>query len=147
MALWLAGTAAHAQAAPAAPAAAASKPWQQCTAISADREARLACFDRWAQHQAPAAQAASQPPLPPVDASVPATRIIEVARTPACKDTQYSELSRFWELESGTDCGSLGLRSYRPLSLSVIGSSSVNTKPSSPSPDHTAAEAVPYRRT
>ena len=35
------------------------------------------------------------------------------------------------------DCGTFGLRGYRPISLAVIGSDSVNTAPTSPSADHT----------
>lgn len=130
--------------------------WQQCLALQGDATARLACFDRWAQSQAPAAAAVppasalAQPPVDPatpVDAAQPATRVVSVGAVEGCKDPQYSELSRFWELESGTDCGSLGLRGYRPLSLSVVGSSSVNMQPSSGAPGHTAAEPVAYRRT
>jgi phospholipase A1/A2 len=131
--------------------------WQQCVAIGSDRDARLACFDRWARGQQAPALASNQPPAAPtapttppdtpVNAAVPATRIIEVAATEGCKDKQYSELSRFWELESGTDCGSLGLRGYKPVSLSVISSDSVNTQPSSPAADHTATAPVAYRRT
>lgn len=158
----LAAGAAMAQAPAAAPTALSSAGWQQCTALGSNGEARLACFDRWAQQQqqqgtaapVPAAQAVNQPPaalaaLPasPVNAAVPATRLIEAADTPGCKDPQYSDLSRFWELEAGTDCGSLGLRGYRPVSLSIISSDSVNTQPSSASPGHTATTAVPYRRT
>jgi phospholipase A1/A2 len=161
----LSGTA-HGQAGP--PDAATASAWQQCVAIGNDRDARLACFDRWARGQQPAtaqgtaaappALASNQPaitpaaptavaPTGPVDAAVPATRVIAVAATEGCKDPQYSELSRFWELETGTDCGSLGLRGYKPVSLSVISSDSVNTQPSSPSADHTATTPVAYRRT
>jgi phospholipase A1/A2 len=160
----LAGVA-HGQANPVTNASANA--WQQCVALGNDRDARLACFDRWARAQQPAAAvppalASNQPVAPtatttatppataptgPVDAAVPATRIIEVASTEGCKDPQYSELSRFWELESGTDCGSLGLRGYKPVSLSVISADSVNTQPSSPSAGHTAAAPVAYRRT
>jgi phospholipase A1 len=52
-------------------------------------------------------------------------------------------LSRFWELEAASDCGRFGIRGYRPISLSVIASDSVNTAPSSPTPGHTASEQ-PY---
>jgi hypothetical protein len=48
-------------------------------------------------------------------------------------------LSRYWELESASDCGTFGIRGYRPISLSWIGSDSVNTAPSSPTAGHTAA--------
>lgn len=61
-----------------------------------------------------------------------------------CKNARFSELSRFWELEAGTDCGTFGIRGYRPISLSWIGSDSVNVQPASPALDHTATTAQPY---
>ncbi len=64
-----------------------------------------------------------------------------------CKNPRFSELSRFWELEAGSDCGTFGIRGYKPISLSVIGSDSVNTQPDSILPDHRAASAVDYRTT
>lgn len=105
--------------------------WTQCTQLSADPVARLACFDRWAQQQAvvpaPAEPAAAKVVASPVD----------------CRNGPHSELSRFWELEAGSDCGRFNLRSYRPISLSLIASDSVNTAPSSPAPGHTASDQ-PY---
>lgn len=64
-----------------------------------------------------------------------------------CKDAQFSELSRFWELEAGTNCGTFGIRGYKPISLSVIGSNSVNTQPDSVLPDHRATSALAFRTT
>lgn len=61
-----------------------------------------------------------------------------------CRDPKFSELSRLWELEAGSDCGTFGIRGYLPISLSWIGSDSVNTQPGSPSPGHTALTALPY---
>ena len=61
-----------------------------------------------------------------------------------CRNAVFSELSRFWELEAGSDCGTFRMRSYRPISLSWIGSDSANTQPTSDAPDHTAATAQPY---
>ena len=144
--------------------------WQQCAAMLHDQDARLACFDQWAGTQsvrpdsaAAAATASSTAasasawaqagaPMPaapaaPVDSTLPATRIIEVARTEGCRDPQYSELSRFWELEPSTDCGTFGFRGYRPISVSVVAGSNVNRQPTSIAPDHTAAAPVDYRRT
>ena len=151
---------AGALAAPLAQASSAADPthpaWQRCTAL-ADSAQRLACFDAWAGQQAwqaPAAssaQAAAQVPpsgLPdPVDTTLPATRMIEVAQVEGCRDTQYSELSRFWELEMGSSCGTFRFRGYRPLSASVVASDSVNRQPSSPAPEHTALSSVAYRST
>ena len=70
---------------------------------------------------------------------------IDTTRAEGCKDRRYSTLSRFWELERGTDCNTFGIRGYRPISLSVIGADSVNRAPSSPSADHTASP-VNYQR-
>ncbi|MGH6640294.1 MAG: phospholipase A, partial [Polaromonas sp.] len=64
-----------------------------------------------------------------------------------CKSNQYSELSKFWELQRGTDCDTFALRGYRPISLAVTASDGVNTQPSSPSAGHTAPTALPYSRT
>ena len=117
--------------------ASAEDGWQQCTRLATDPAARLACFDRWAQSQAlpvptPAAPeaAASAPPASP--AAQP-TAAIE----PDCRTGPESELSRFWELEAGSDCGRFRIRGYRPVSLSWIASDTVNRAPSSDTPGHT----------
>lgn len=78
---------------------------------------------------------------------MPATRVINVASEPNCNDPQYSELSRFWELEVGTACDTFRIRGYRPISLSVIGSDGVNTQPTSANPLNNATSAQPYRNT
>lgn len=133
--------------------------WARCTALTGDNAARLACFDQWAAAQkwqappasASAATAAStggSTDVPtPVDTTLPATRIIDVARTEGCRDPQYSDLSRFWELESGTDCGTFSFRSYRPITVSVVASNTVNRQPTSDAANHSATESVPYRTT
>lgn len=147
--------AALAQSAPAS-SAAAGDAWRRCAAMTSDSNARLACFDQWAggqSWQAPAATASAQPagdsnaPPVPVDSTLPATRIIEVAQVDGCRDEQYSTLSRFWELESGSDCGTFRFRGYRPISVSVVKGSNVNRQPTSDSPDNNAATAVDYRTT
>src|SRR5947209_15321172 len=91
---------------PPSPLAQSELTWQACQALSGAKnsEARLACFDRWAQQQTlPAAAVPPAPPvlaetLPPVDATVPATRVITLTSEDGCRDRQYSPLSRFWEL-------------------------------------------------
>jgi phospholipase A1 len=133
--------------------------WQHCAALSSDRDARLACFDQWAAQQSraegaspsatsasTAALASSTPtPAEPASAVAPALAInITPLAVHDCRNPAFSELSRFWELEPGTDCGTFGIRGYRPLSLSWIGSDSVNTQPSSASPGHTAATAQAF---
>ncbi|MCO5109301.1 MAG: phospholipase A [Burkholderiaceae bacterium] len=146
LAALLAGPAAQAQ----APRAA----WQRCAAMTGDSTARLACFDQWAGQQAwqapgaSAAQDGTPAALPsPVDTTLPATRMIEVAQTAGCRDPQYSGLSRFWELETGSDCGTFSFRGYRPITASVVTASSVNRQPTSSAPDHSAPQSIPYRRT
>ncbi len=131
---------------PPSPLADAQLTWQTCQRLANDKDARLACFDRWAQQQtlpavavpvAPPVLASTQPPAP-VDASVPATRVVTVTDE-GCRDRQYSTLSRFWELEAGTDCGTFGFRGYRPLDLSVSAATSKPGVPTSPAEGHTGS--------
>jgi phospholipase A1 len=126
--------------------------WQACAGLSADGAARLACFDQWAAQQgaapltSPPALASDMPDLP--RASTPPDRPAALAVAAPlphnCRGSGLSELSRFWELETGSDCGTFAIRSYRPLTLSWIGSDSVNEQPSSTAPNHTAATATAY---
>ncbi len=147
--------------------------WQQCAALQHDQNARLACFDQWAGQQAapaaatppaagsataasasawaqgsagapttPTAPEAAPAPAPPVELLV-----VQVPRTTGCRDAQYSELSRFWELEPGTDCGTFSFRGYRPISASVAAASNVNRLPGSSAEAHTADTPIDYRRT
>jgi phospholipase A1 len=150
-----------AQSAPAATASAgnSANSLSRCTALSTDNQARLACFDQWAAEQkwqAPGASASASgsaaandsTSMPaPVDSTLPATRIIDVARTEGCRDPQYSDLSRFWELESGSDCGTFSFRGYRPITVSVVASDSVNRQPTSPGPNNSATTSTNYRTT
>ena len=136
--------------------------WKACSSQT-DGVARLACFDRWAALQAPAvalpsvtsgqaAWASANPPAAaPTPAETPAaagtasaTIAAQAPEERPCSDPRSSQLSRFWELEPASDCGTFGIRGYRPLSLSWIGSDSVNTAPSSPSAGHTATTPVDY---
>lgn len=143
--------------------------WQACTAV-ADPAARLACFDGWSRSQGgasasanaspasgPAAPAAAAPataaeadpaaPEPPVR-SAAGTRIgLRLTRLEGCRDPRYSSMSRFWELEPGADCGTFGLRGYRPISIGVVASDSVNRRPTSDNPLNTALTDVDYRNT
>jgi phospholipase A1 len=121
-------------------AADARSGWQQCEQLGQDPSARLACFDRWVQQQGAAPVAA------PVTVNAPTPEAAAPVTPPDCRSGKQSQLSRFWELEAGSDCGRFNIRGYRPISLSVIASDSVNTAPSSPSPDHTASE-LPYLKT
>jgi len=124
--------------------------WVTCTRLN-DAPARLACFDHWAGQQAPAtpvttpnaappALASEQPPpAAPVATGAAEKPAQTVATEPDCHSSQPSALSRFWELEAGSDCGRFNIRGYRPISLSLIGADSVNTAPSSPTAGHTGS--------
>lgn len=130
--------------------------WQQCMTLRSDSVARLQCFDQWARQQGNMPNASStvtppgqgiDSPEAPAQATAPvAPAVITMAAPEAhnCKNPRFSELSRFWELEAGSDCGTLGIRGYKPISLSWIGATSVNTQPSSPSPNHSALTSTPY---
>ena len=110
--------------------------WQQCAAQTQDASARLACYDRWVQGQppvistSPAAAAPAETPAPPPD----------------CRSGPQTTLSRYWELEPGSDCGRFNIRGYKPISLSWVHGNSVNKAPSSPTADHTASSEQPYMR-
>lgn len=86
------------------------------------------------------AVAATPPAMPP-----PVKITITTPAAHDCRSNEYSELSRFWELEVGSDCGTFGIRGFRPISLSWIAADSVNKQPTSPSPDHTADTVLNYR--
>lgn len=136
---------------PPSPLAESQLTWQQCQRLG-ENDARLACFDRWAQQQTlPAAQVPPAPPVlaatpaPPVDANIPATRVITLGNTndDGCRDRQYSPLSRFWELEKGSSCGTFGFRGYRPISVSL--GTSPEPPPTPYSPTQGFGKPQPYQ--
>lgn len=137
--------------------------WQACVALTQDNAARLACFDRWsslgaavpAQPKAPvepvvAAPELAKPAQPPTPSQVAskaeAPVFVNLTLEEGCRNLQFSDLSRFWELEPGSDCGTFGIRGFRPLSLSVTRASSTNPLPSSPSAANTAVTPVEFSR-
>ena len=154
LALALLSPLAHAQA-PASGAAAPDDAWRRCAALSHDASARLACFDAWAGQQAWQAPAAMRPaasdtgtaPVAVAQAPESAAPASDGARGGGCRNPQFTSLSRFWELETGSDCGTFSFRGYRPITASVVAASSVNRQPSSDAPDHSAPTPVPYRST
>lgn len=150
--------------------------WQLCSSLGADSAARLRCFDAWAAQQnsvqtpgteaasannlaadlgLPAATAAHKPsaklsPKPPAAPSKAVAPVVITMTAPEahnCKNPLFSELSRYWELEAGSDCGTFGIRGYHPISLSWIGADSVNEQPTSPSPEHSATVPLPFKNT
>lgn len=145
--------AAQAQDAAPVPSTTGDAGWRQCAAMAGDGQARLACFDQWAGAQAwraPAASASAQPAgedTGPAPAPAHMALNDETAPGDGCRGTRHTTLSRFWELEAGSDCGTLRFRGYRPMSVSVVQGSSVNRQPQSASPDNNATTAVDYRKT
>jgi phospholipase A1 len=108
------------------------------------------------RNEAPSAQAAavrgdvaqalaSAQPQPA--AGTPATGsagIVGVGLEQGCRDRQFSELSRFWELESGSSCPTFGLRAFHPTTASIAAGDHINRQPSSPNPANSAASAIDY---
>lgn len=124
-------------------AAAQPTTWQQCAATT-DNATRLACFDTWSQqqqpHTAPPATAWQAPAASALQTPIAAHSSQDTAPLAAqgltptnggCRDPRYSEISRFYELEPGSDCGTFSFRGYRPLSVSVISANHINRQPQS----------------
>jgi len=140
----LMGGSAQAQTPPAALLLPANRPsslgWQACQAIKDDAGAQLTCFQQWAESQLPANTPPASMTSAPADPATgaPATQILLLpslnteapdGKPIGCRNTQYSELSRFWELQRGTDCDTFAIRGYRPMSLAFVMSGGVNPPP------------------
>ena len=124
-------------------AALANSEWQACGALSGDATSRLACFDHWARQQSAASASAPAMATP----SPPPAVDIRLSDEQGCRDTRHTDLARFWELEATSTCDPFTIRGYRPISLSLITSDSVNTLPTSGNPLNNATQALPYRNT
>ncbi|MBI2772454.1 MAG: phospholipase A [Burkholderiales bacterium] len=133
-------------AATAAPPSVRLESWQVCSATP-DGAARLACFDRWAQQQQSAPAAAVAPASSVALGIAPPPALPVVAGVNGCQDNNYSSLSRFWELQKETDCGTFELRGYRPISMDIVASDGVNNQPTSPAAGRSATTAESYRDT
>ena len=140
----LMGGSAQAQTPPAALLLPANRPsslgWQACQTIKDDAGAQLTCFQQWAESQLPANTPPASMTSAPADPATgaPATQILLLpslnteapdGKPIGCRNTQYSELSRFWELQRGTDCDTFAIRGYRPMSLAFAMSGGVNPPP------------------
>ena len=114
--------------------------WQACQAIKSDAGAQLTCFQQWADSQLPANTLAASMTTAPAnpDTGTPAAQIMLLpslnteapdGKPIGCRNDQYSEISRFWELQRGTDCGTFVLRGYRPISLAFVMSGGIVPPP------------------
>lgn len=93
-----------------------------------------------------AALATAQPATADGSSITASAGIVGVGLEQGCKDRQFSNLSRFWELESGSNCPTFSLRGFRANSLSVVQGSSVNRLPTSGNPNNNATTALDYRK-
>ena len=88
-------------------------------------------------------------PTAPSGISSPGTASTPPMHVPApvqgCKAKGAGELSRFWDLESRTDCDTFVMRGFRPTTLMWTHSSSVNRFPTSPTVGHTPTAPVAYQ--
>ena len=140
----LAGSLAQAQAATPVVNMPANRPsslgWQVCQAMKDDTGGQLACYQQWADSQLPAntpPAALTTAPANPATGK-PATEILLLpslntdapdGKPIGCRNTQYSELSRFWELQRGTDCDNFAIRGYQPISVAAVMSGGVSPPP------------------
>ena len=95
------------------------------------------------------ALASKQPAVEGDGDELPATAsagIIGVGLEQGCRDRQFSDMSRFWELEAGSSCPTFGLRAFHPNTVSLVHSSHINTRPTSPNPVNTATTSSDYTR-
>jgi phospholipase A1/A2 len=117
---------------------ASSLGWQVCQAMKDDASAQLACYQQWADSQLPANTPPAAMTTAPADPATgaPATQILLLpslntdapdGKPIGCRNSRYSELSRFWELQRGTDCDTFAIRGYRPISMSFIMSGGVES--------------------
>ena len=72
--------------------------------------------------------------------------IVGVGLEQGCRDRQFSELSRFWELESGSSCPTFGLRSFHPTTASVAVGDRVDRQPQSANPANSVTTPFDYQR-
>ncbi len=98
-----------------------------------------------ARQEVAAALAATQP-APAVGGETPPgpVGVLGVGLEQGCRDRQFSETSRFWELEAGSSCPTFGLRAYRPNTVALSASDRVNRQPTSTNPVNNATTPIDY---
>jgi len=92
------------------------------------------------------ALAAAQPATQEGESLTASAGIVGVGLEQGCRDRQFSDTSRFWELESGSSCPTFGLRSYHPTTVTVSAGDRINRQPSSPNPANSASTPIDYSR-
>lgn len=92
------------------------------------------------------ALATAQPEPEPGGTLSGSAGIVGVGLEQGCRDRQFSELSRFWELESGSSCPTFGLRAFHPTTASAAVADRVNRMPVSGNPANSATVPVGYGR-
>lgn len=117
------------------PASAAD--FAECAGIKAD-PVRLACYDRLARE-------ASKTTLIADVASTAAPALPQVI-TPPLPPSPVSALSERWELDPQSQAGTFQFRAHNPTYiLPLYTTSSVNSRPTSPAPGHSAASNTGQR--
>ena len=81
-----------------------------------------------------------------VEGVTASTGIVGVGLEQGCRDRQFSALSRFWELESGSACPTFSLRGYGPTGLAVAVGKQMNQQPTSPNPANVVPVATTWRK-
>ena len=91
--------------------------------------------------------ARGEPPSPEMAAAVATARTssFSLTRKQGCRAGEHTGLSQFWELEASSDCGTFGLRGFRPSSVSVATGDTVNSQPTSANPLNNVTTPQPYR--
>lgn len=92
------------------------------------------------------ALASTQPSTPKDSTPTASSGIVGVGLEQGCRDRQFSELSRFWELESGSSCPTFGLRAFHPTTVTVSAGDRINRQPTSPNPANSATSPIDYSK-
>ncbi|WP_051237246.1 phospholipase A [Ottowia thiooxydans] len=90
------------------------------------------------------ALASTQPSAPEAGSLTASAGIVGVGLEQGCRDRQFSEFSRFWELESGSSCPTFGLRAFHPTTVTLSAGNRINRQPTSPNPANSATSPIDY---
>ncbi len=92
------------------------------------------------------ALASTQPPAAEGGTPTASAGIVGVGLEQGCRDRQFSDLSRFWELESGSSCPTFGLRAFHPTTVTLSAGDRINRQPHSPNPANSATAPIDYSK-